>query len=98
MVSSYKNKKALLIGNGINQLDKQQSVSWGDLLNELKSKFDIDVDLENEFKPFPLGFDEMLHQKDGSNNFENKLKRLKISIRNNINKQLKGKLGYKYMV
>lgn len=94
MVSSYINKKALLIGNGINQLDKNQSVSWGELLNELKSNFDIQVNLENEFKPFPLGFDEMLHQKGGSNSFDDKLKSLKINIRNNIDNQLNGKLGY----
>lgn len=94
MVSSCINKKALLIGNGINQLDKNQSVSWGELLNELKSSFNIDVDLDNEFKPFPLGFDEMLHQKGGSNDFDDKLKKLKISIRKNIDSQLDGKLGY----
>jgi len=45
--------------------------SWGELLNEFKLNFDIDVDLENEFKPFPLDFDEILHQKGGSNRFEN---------------------------
>ena len=94
MVSSCINKKALLIGNGINQLDKNQSVSWGELLNVLKSSFDIDVDLENEFKPFPLCFDEMLHQKGGTNSFEEKLKALKISIRNNIDNQLNGKDGH----
>lgn len=94
MVSSCINKKALLIGNGINQLDKKQSVSWGELLNELKSSFNIDVDLDNEFKPFPLGFDEMLHRKGASNNFDDQLKNLKISIKKNIDSQLDGKPGY----
>lgn len=94
MISSYKNKKALLIGNGINQLDQTQSISWGSLLAELKSKFSIQVDLDNEFKPFPLGFEEMLHKKEGQNNFNSKLKTLKISIKNSIEEQLEDKVGY----
>lgn len=94
MISSFQNKRALLIGNGVNQLDKEQSISWHNLLEVLKVKYSISVDLDNDFKPFPLGFEEMLHRKDGSNAFENKLKILKKGIRNSVENQLKGKLGY----
>jgi hypothetical protein len=91
---TYRNKSALLIGNGINQLDTKQSFSWGQLLTELKDKFSIDVDLDNVFKPFPLAFDEMLHQKSGSNDFKDKLKSLKKNISISIESQLQGKRGF----
>ena len=94
MISSYQNKRALLLGNGINQLDKDQSVSWGALLDGLKSDFDISVGINNTFKPFPLGFEEMLHRKGGNNSFEDKLKALKVGIRERIENQLKNKVGY----
>ncbi len=42
MIETYQGKKALLIGNGINQLDFNQSFSWGGLLDELKSNVDLD--------------------------------------------------------
>jgi len=94
MIETYKGKKALLIGNGINQLDSDQSFSWGDLLDELKNNYNINVDLDNIFKPFPLAFDEMLHKKLGSNTFKNKIKILKQNIRLSIEKQINGKRGY----
>lgn len=87
-------KRALLIGNGINQLDPKQSVSWGDLLDQLKQDFDIQVDLNNPFKPFPLGFEEMLHRKGGNDAFISKLRHLKQAIRENIDQQLDGKPGF----
>jgi len=93
-MNTYRNKRALLIGNGINQLDTSQSFSWGDLLSELKRRFDIDVDLDNVFKPFPLAFDEMLHQKSGKTDVKNKLKTLKKNIRSSIETQLEGKRGF----
>ena len=91
---TYRNKRALLIGNGINQLDTLQSFSWGQLLTELKDKFSIDVDLDNVFKPFPLAFDEMLHRKSGVNNFKDKLEILKKNIRESVDSQLEDKRGY----
>jgi len=94
MTDSFQGKRALLIGNGINQLDAEQSVSWGDLLEELRRDFHIEVDLNNAFKPFPLGFEEMLHRKRGSNEFESKLRILKRAIRRNIDEQLSGKPGF----
>lgn len=94
MISSYQGKRALLIGNGINQLDAEQSVSWGDLLEELRRDFHIEVDLNNAFKPFPLGFEEMLHRKRGSNELESKLRILKRAIRRNIDEQLSDKPGF----
>ena len=71
--------KALFIGNGINRIS-QNSISWGDLLDRLSRKFDIKVDLSNELKPFPLAFEEMIHNKLGSNSFESKLRNLKTNI------------------
>ncbi len=94
MKSSYKGNRALLIGNGVNQLDREQSVSWGDLLDQLKQDFQIDVELNNPFKPFPLGFEEMLHRKGGGNEFLSKLRNLKKAIRRNIDTQLAGKDGF----
>jgi len=94
MIESFQNKKAMLIGNGLNRLDSSQSFSWGDLLEELKDKYSIDVDLENIFKPFPLAFDEIQHLKTGSNSLRSKLKNLKQNIREDIENQLVGKRGY----
>jgi hypothetical protein len=94
MIESYRNKRALLVGNGVNLLDSSQSFSWGDLLQELKTTYGIDVDLDNVFKPFPLAFDEMLHQKPGSNDFNDKIKTLKQRISRSIKRQLEGKRGF----
>ena len=94
MIESYQNKKAMLIGNGLNRLDSNQSFSWGDLLKKLKERYSIEVDLENCFKPFPLAFDEMLHLKSGRNSLRSKLKNLKQSIKTEIENQLAGKRGF----
>lgn len=94
MNNNYQNKNALLIGNGINLLDSRQSFSWGAILQELKNKFSIDIDLDNVCKPFPLAFDEMLHKKSGSNDFKDKIKTLKQGIRESIDNQLNGKRGF----
>jgi hypothetical protein len=94
MINSFQNKSALLVGNGINLLDSSQSVSWGVLLNELKRQYGISVDLDNEFKPFPIGFEEMRHLKKGGNTIASKLKVLKTTIREIIDSQLEGKDGF----
>ncbi len=94
VIETYQNKKALLLGNGINQLDSNQSFSWKELLDELKRDYRINVDLDNVFKPFPLAFDEMLHQKLGNNDFNDKIKTLKQKIRTSIEIQLRNKQGY----
>lgn len=94
MIEGQQNKKAMLIGNGLNRLDSSQSLSWGNLLQELKDKYNIDVDLDNIFKPFPLAFDEMQHIKSGSNSLSSKLKNLKKSIRKEIENQLADKRGF----
>lgn len=94
MAGSFQNKSALLIGNGVSLLDENQSISWEALLNDLKTTFNIDVEFDNVFKPFPLAFDEMLHQKRGANYFNDKVKRLKKYIRESIENQLNGKKGY----
>ncbi|MGN6400885.1 MAG: SIR2 family protein [Flavisolibacter sp.] len=50
----------ILIGNGINRLGKQAGPSWGSLLNSLQNEVGCNVDLQNDFKPFPMAFEEML--------------------------------------
>jgi hypothetical protein len=50
----------ILLGNGINRLGNQTGPSWGQLLHELQCKIDCSVDLANDFKPFPMAFEEML--------------------------------------
>ena len=74
------NQKALFIGNGINRM-ALKGVSWGTLLEELSNKFELDVDLGNDLKPFPLTFEEMLHSKNSSDeDFNAKLHNLKSRI------------------
>ena len=70
--------KALFIGNGINRV-APTAVSWGSLLENLSQKFDIDVDLQNDLKPFPLAFEEMLIGKLGNNPYD-ALKNMKQHI------------------
>lgn len=94
MYQSYQNKKAILVGNGVNRLGSNQSFSWGALLQELKDIYGIDVDLDNIFKPFPLAFDEMLHRKPGNSDFKAKIRVLKQRISTSISNQLAGKKGY----
>jgi len=94
MIDSYQNKRAMLIGNGLNLLDSSQSFSWGKLLEQVKSEYRIGVDLDNIFKPFPLSFDEMQHTKSGDNSLNEKLKNLKKAIKRNIEDELTGKLGF----
>ena len=87
--------KVLLLGNGINLLDHDQSVSWGVLLQEMKEEFSLnEMDLMNEFKPFPLAFEEMLHRTEGNINLATKARKLKESINMILKKQLKGKPGF----
>lgn len=80
MIDSYRNRTALLIGNGINLLDSEQSFSWRELLNKLKVECNITTDLENPFKPFPLAFEEMLCNKPGQNFYDSKVRFLKEKI------------------
>lgn len=87
-------KKALLLGNGINRVIPKNAVSWGQLLEQLKKGFDIQVELDNPFKPFPLAFDEMLHRKSGLNELDDKLKRLKKYIRLAFEELSKSRQGY----
>jgi hypothetical protein len=70
--------KAFLIGNGINRAISNGVKSWEDLLGNLSKSFSVDVDLSNEFKPFPLSFEEILFRTNG--NFDDNLKRIKTKI------------------
>jgi hypothetical protein len=87
-------KKALLLGNGVNLLDSNQSISWGALLLELNSKFLQGDQLNNPFKPFPLAFEEILHHKFTEGDRKSDTKNLQKAIRHNIERQLKGKAGF----
>lgn len=94
MENSLKNKNALLLGNGLNLLDSNQSFSWLDLLQKIKVEFNIITDLDNEFKPFPLVFEEMLNQKPGQNSFNSKIENIKKSIRSIFDNLIENKRGY----
>jgi hypothetical protein len=93
-MESFQNKTGLLLGNGVNLLDSTQSVSWAKLLNQIKKQYNINVDIDNEFKPFPIGFEEMLHLKEGGNTLDSKLKNLKQTIKSIIDQQLRNKDGF----
>jgi hypothetical protein len=87
VVNSYKGKRALLIGNGVSRMDDQQAISWKKLLEVIKGNLNLETDLDNKFKPFSLGFEEMLHRSE-TGDFHDKLKGLKKSIRSSIDQQL----------
>ena len=77
MTPPIKNK-AFLIGNGINRAVSNGVKSWEDLLVSLSEAFSVDVDLKNEFKPFPLTFEEILFKSKGE--FDATLAQIKETI------------------
>lgn len=86
--------KAIIIGNGINRLDENQSISWKTLLTELKEYYGIEIDTNNDLKPFPLMFEEMLYKKSGESEIKQKQMNLKKKIRELIERQNENKSGY----
>lgn len=68
----------LLVGNGINRLGNSKGPSWSQLLDSIQEKIGKKIDLENDFKPFPMAFEEMLLT--NCNDYENRLKSFKKSI------------------
>ncbi len=80
MTESNTGNKALFVGNGINRTESNHGISWLDLLQRISDTYDIQTDLKNDLKPFPLAFEEMLYAKSGRNNFQNKLRNLKTAI------------------
>lgn len=54
------NENVILLGNGINRLGKEAGPSWSQLLSNLQSEINSVVDINNDFKPFPMAFEEML--------------------------------------
>lgn len=87
-------KRALLLGNGINLLDRSQSLTWEELLADLTKSLSQAVDLKNTFKPFPLAFDELLHREDKISDLSFTVRSLKENIRFCIERQLLNKKGY----
>lgn len=77
---SYKGERALFLGNGIHRTEKNKGISWGQLLAKIAHSYDIQTDLKNDLKPFPLAFEEMLYAKEGRNNIQSKLRNLKTRI------------------
>lgn len=68
----------LLLGNGINRLGNSHGPSWGQLLESIQDKIGMRIDLDNDFKPFPMAFEEMLLT--NCKDYENRLKDFKRSI------------------
>jgi hypothetical protein len=68
----------LLMGNGINRLGKQPGPSWGNLLQSLQNEVGCSIDLGNDFKPFPMAFEEMLMT--NCTHYGNRLKLFKKAI------------------
>lgn len=78
-------QSTFIIGNGINRVDTNNSISWGGLLKSLQKKFDsLHIDLTNDYKPFPLSFEEILFATKGTYN-EN-LEKLKNEIAKSFEK------------
>ena len=76
-LSYEKDKNALLLGNGINNLNPDANATWRELLKKL----DPDINLKE--KPYPLAFEEIvLKMSLISNNYEDELKTLKGRIAN----------------
>lgn len=84
-------ENVLLIGNGINRIEKSNSYNWEGLLEEIKNVYGINANLKNPLKPFPLSFDEMSYSKSGSNTFNSKVKNLKKKISSVFNESIESK-------
>jgi hypothetical protein len=73
-----KDERYLFLGNGINQLH-QNSISWKGLLNNIKSKAGINIDLD-ERKSNTLLFEEMAFAMNNSGRIEDNIRRLKVML------------------
>ncbi|MBK9452821.1 MAG: SIR2 family protein [Bacteroidetes bacterium] len=71
-------KRAFLIGNGINRAIPNDVQSWSELLKSLAKAIGTPVDLSNELKPFPLLFEEILFKTKGD--YDDNLKMIKGKI------------------
>lgn len=79
-IDSFSGEKALFLGNGIHRTNNNTGISWGELLKKISAKFSINTNLDNNLKPFPLMFEEMLYTKVGVNEIQDKVHNLKTSI------------------
>ncbi len=84
-ISTLKNKlkenlkSTVLIGNGINRAIPGAGIGWGSLLANLqRTNNALHIDLENEIKPFPLSFEEIIFSSSGS--FDMNMRAAKESI------------------
>ena len=96
--------KALFIGNGINRVFQENSISWDNLLEGLSQNEKLkknlpgiqNINLNNPLKPFPLAFEELM-QLGNNNNLDpdERIKLLKEEIHALFQKQINdGKLGF----
>lgn len=85
---SFKGIDALLIGNGINQLETNHRISWAVLLKTLSDKFNSTVDLKNILKPFPLAFEEILFSNYEHGDINTRVRKLKVSISEIFSQQI----------
>jgi hypothetical protein len=69
--------KAFLIGNGINRVIPNGVKSWEELLNDIARDFNVSAEV-NDFKPFPLAFEEIVFNSSG--NFDATLRNIKEKI------------------
>ena len=77
-MKSIKEHSSVLIGNGLNRAVNNQAISWEKLLKKIAENCNPKVDTDNEFKPYPLLFEEILHNRNGE--FKMRLKELKNEI------------------
>ncbi|MFM2017537.1 MAG: hypothetical protein RL007_1193 [Bacteroidota bacterium] len=68
----------LLVGNGINRTENTNGPSWERLLENLQQDIGQSFDLKNDFKPFPMAFEEMLLT--NCSNYDLRLRNYKKSI------------------
>lgn len=80
LTESYNGERALFLGNGIHRTESNNGISWFQLLEKIANKYSMSTDLENDLKPFPLAFEEMLYVKEGLNDTESKIRNLKRGI------------------
>lgn len=97
------NVKAVFIGNGINRLEKYNTLSWDDLLNSLSMSETLlntfpklnTIDLKNPLKPFPFVFEELLQsERTHEIDFDERVKIFKEEIRKLLENQVKNKIKY----
>lgn len=68
-----KTNPVLFVGNGINNVNNENKLSWKSILNKLKKEYKLDIK-DNPEKPFPLLFEQIISDilRSGGREFEAK--------------------------